>query len=132
MSSGSLYIIDTHAWVEYFLGSKKGEKVRKLLENEKNVFATIECCLAELRGWCLREEKDFDKFYRAVRANSTIIPVLLEHWLSAAEVKFQMRKTRKGFGLIDALLLVRQKELKCHVVSGDPHFKDLPNIVFLQ
>jgi len=33
-----LYIIDSYAWVEYFIGSKKGEVLKKLFLDEKNYF----------------------------------------------------------------------------------------------
>ena len=31
----SNYILDSYAWIEYFRGSKKGEKVREFIQNEK-------------------------------------------------------------------------------------------------
>lgn len=44
------YLLDTYAWVEYFIGSKKGEFVRGMVEDENSVIYTPECCLAELKG----------------------------------------------------------------------------------
>jgi len=126
-----LYIVDSYGWVEYFLGSVKGEIVRKLLQDEKHRFLTVECCLAEIRGWALRNEKDFDDLFKIIRANSNIMPLTEHDWIDAALVRYQLRKKIKHFGLIDAVILVKQKENNCKVVSGDPHFSGLKDVVYL-
>ncbi len=127
----TVHIVDAHAWVEYFSGTKKGEILRKLLQDLSNQFITSECTLAELRLWSFRAKRDFDDFYRVIQADSSLSPVTLHDWLEAASVREEMRKTRKDFGLIDAILLVKQKELRCKIISGDPHFEGLPNVIFL-
>ena len=126
-----LYIIDSYAWVEYFKGSAKGEILRALFLNEEHAFATLECSLAEIKGWCLRENRDFDQHFTIIRANSTIFSVVQQNWIEAARERFELRKSRKHFGLIDAVILVKQKEHGCKVISGDPHFKDLPGCIFM-
>ncbi|MDD5616224.1 MAG: hypothetical protein PHH85_08480 [Candidatus Methanoperedens sp.] len=73
-SGDAVYLIDTYAWVEYFTGSKRGEKVKKIIENENNVILTPECCLAELKGWAIRESMDFEELYSIVRKVSDIAP----------------------------------------------------------
>jgi len=100
-----------------------------ILDNSKTI--TMECSLGELSGYCKRKNLDFNKCYQIVRKKSIILPVLQEHWINAGIVKIEMRKDRTGFGLIDALLLVKQRELKCKLISGDSHFKGLKNIIFL-
>jgi predicted nucleic acid-binding protein len=125
------YIIDTYAWIEYFRGSGKGDVLRKLFSNPSNKFVTMECCIAELKGACLKDKSNFDYIFRVVKENSFVFPVLLEHWLAAAEMKSDMRKKFKDFGLIDALLMAKQKELSCHIITGDKHFKELKNVVYL-
>lgn len=126
-----IYIIDSYAWVEYFLGSERGEVLKKLFSDEKNQFFTIECCLAEIKGWSLRNSRDFDELFKIIRANSRIIPVTEHDWIDAAEIKFKQREKHKDFGLIDAVLLTKQSEFNCKIVSGDKHFKELKNVVFL-
>ena len=126
-----VYIIDTYAWVEYTNGTAKGEILRKLLNNASNKFITIECCLAELKGYCLKNNFNFDKMHYAVKKNSLIFPVLKEHWLAAAEIKSEMRKKFKDFGLIDAILIARQKELGCKIISGEKHFKELKDVTYI-
>ncbi len=126
------YIIDSYAWVEYFIGSEKGEILKKLFLDEKNQFLTVECCLAEIKGWAIKNNQEFDKLYKIIRANSNIIEVTEYNWIEAAVERAEQRKTKKNFGLIEATLLVKQKELNCKIVSGDNHFKDMKNVVFLE
>ncbi len=116
-----LYIIDSYAWVEYFIGSSKGEILRKLFLDEKNNFLTVECCLAEIKGWALKNNKDFDSLFTIIRANSSILTLTEHNWIDSGEERFEQRKTQKDFGLIDAVILVKQKELNCKLISGDKH-----------
>ncbi|MBI4148577.1 PIN domain-containing protein [Candidatus Woesearchaeota archaeon] len=125
------YIVDAYAWIEYFRGSKKGEPFKKLLMSEAIAFISVECTIAEVRLWAIRNTIDFDKLFVVMKANSSFSPVTLHDWIEAAAIRQEMRKTRERFGLIDALLLVKQKEQRCHIITGDPHFKGLPSITYL-
>lgn len=126
------YILDSYAWIEYFFGSKKGEVVRNLILDEKNQFFTVDCCLAEITGWALVNNKDFDIIFKTIRTNSTIIPAMEPDWIEAGKEKFEQRKIQHDFGLIDAMILIKQKKFMCKIVSGDKHFKNLKNVVFLE
>lgn len=126
------YILDSYAWIEYLIGSKKGEVLKKHFLNEENNFFTVECCLAEIKGWAIKSKLDFEKYYKIIKANSEILELNEEDWIKAAEEKAEQRKTEKDFGLIDAVILVKQKELNCKIVSGDKHFRQLKNVSFLE
>ena len=125
------YLLDTYAWVEYFIGSKKGQVVKGMVEDEGNVIYTPDCCLAELKGWAIREGVDFDELYRIVRKLSDIHCILTEDWLDAATVRSEMRKSAKDFGMMDALIVAQQRRLGCKVVSGDAHFEGVEDAVLL-
>lgn len=131
ISGDFVYILDTYAWVEYFIGSDKGEVVRKLLENDNNIIITPECVLAELKGWAIRENIDFEELYQIVRKVSDIQCLTTNDWLNAAFIRSEMRKTMKDFGMMDALIAAQQKRFDCKVVSGDPHFEYIKNTIFL-
>ena len=126
-----MYLIDTYAWVEYFIGSDKGKVVKKVIEEEKNVIATPECVLAELKGWAIRESLNFKELYTVVRKLSDILCITTSDWLEAASIRSEIRKTLKDFGMIDALIIAQQKRLGYMVVSGDPHFENIEDIMFL-
>ncbi|MCD6456175.1 MAG: hypothetical protein J7K81_05235 [Methanophagales archaeon] len=44
-----MHIVDTYAWIEYFIGSKKGEKAAVIIDDQNEPLITVECCLAEIR-----------------------------------------------------------------------------------
>src|SRR3989344_2326081 len=123
-----IYIFDTYAWIEYFLGSEKGKVVQSLLANTKNRIVTLECSIGELKTWSLKNKLDFTVYYRVVRADSWLMKLVLPDWIKAAEIRHEQRKYHKDFGMLDALLLVKQKELRAMVVSGDPHFEGLKEV----
>lgn len=126
-----MYLIDTYAWVEYFIGSDRGKEVKKIIEDEDNIIVTPECCLAEIKGWCIREDQDFEELYSVVRKISDIQCILTQDWLEAASLRSEMRKTKKDFGMMDALILAQQNRMGCRMVSGDPHFKGLKDVILV-
>ncbi len=126
------YLLDTHAWIEYVDGSQKGQTVQALFESADNSFATVEPCLAEIRYWCARKNRDFGAFLAVIRTNSSILPMSAEEWIESGEEKFEQRKKTKDIGLIDCALLVKQRKTGAKIVSGDPHFEKMKNIVFLK
>ncbi|MBI4439503.1 PIN domain-containing protein [Candidatus Woesearchaeota archaeon] len=125
-----LYIIDTHSWIEYLNGSEEGLILKALLASPRNKFITMECCVAELQMYCLRENFSFREMLGMVKRNSFIMPVTLRHWCSAAKIQFEIRKQVRDFGLIDAIIVYQQKEMKCKIVSGDPHFASMKNVIY--
>ena len=125
------YIIDSYAWVEYFIGSKKGEVLMGLFNDKNNHFFTVECCLAEIRLWCLKNNKDFNEFYKIIMANSDIVNLDEIDWIKAGEEQFKQKKLQKDFGLIDSILIVKQEQYNYMIISGDKHFKSLKNVLFI-
>lgn len=125
------YVIDSYAWIEYFIGSEKGAKVLKLLESRNNSFITVDCCLAEIKGWSLEENRDFSKALSLIVSLSTVTQTLPEEWIKTAEKRFETRKKVKGFGLIDSLILVKQEGNGGKILSGDRHFKTLKNVEYI-
>ena len=124
-----LFLLDTHAWIEYLIGSDKGRKVKILIDTESCI--TIECSLAELHLWALKNNRNFDDIYVVVRKNSTIIPIFGEDWIESPKIKHELSKKRKDFGLIDAILRFKQLKLSAKIVTGDPHFEGLSDSIII-
>lgn len=129
---GKMHIVDTYAWIEYFIGSKKGERAAIIIDDPIEPLITLECCLAEIRGWTLRERQDFNEIYATVKCNSEILRVLTRMWIRAAEIRHEVRKTVPGIGLIDSLILAVQEEEHCKVLTGNPHFEGMRDVLFLE
>ena len=126
-----IFIIDSWAWIEYFTGSKSGLKLKKLIDNKNHKFITLECTLSEVKSYCLRTNSNFSSIHNIIKKNSIMLPVQIDIWLKAAETKYEIRKKIKDFGLIDAILVAKQNELDCMLISGDEHFKNMKKIVYV-
>jgi predicted nucleic acid-binding protein len=122
-------IIDSYAWIEYLMGSEKGKKVNELIK--KSECFTLECNLAEIYEWARKNEQDFKFIQKIIISKSSIMPINREDWLKAVDIKLEKRKSIKDFGLIDALIIAKQTALKCKVITGDEHFKNMKEVVYL-
>ena len=122
-------IIDAYAWIEYFCGSKEGQKVDAIIR--KKECYTLECNLSEIYDWTIKAKQDFAFALKIIAAQSKILPINRANWIRGTEIKIEQRKKHKDFGLIDALMLAKQEEMKCKIISGDKHFKHIKNVVYL-
>ena len=114
-------LLDTYAWVEFFNGTTKGEKVKQILKGSACFTSAI--CLAELSEWIEREKLDRKKIAE-VKKLSSILELDSETMELAGILKVKKRKTAKGFGLIDAIILATAKQYNLKIVTGDKHFKE--------
>ncbi|MEK6961622.1 MAG: PIN domain-containing protein [Nanoarchaeota archaeon] len=122
------YILDTHAWIEYFRGSEAGEQVKRAIENTNNRVYTAECSMGELWEWATREKHDFERASNIMMAITSFCPIELADWTEAARIKREIREKHRDFGMMDALILCKQRQLGCRLLTGDPHFAGLPGV----
>ncbi|MEM0337753.1 MAG: type II toxin-antitoxin system VapC family toxin [Candidatus Caldarchaeum sp.] len=132
----SNHVIDTYSWVEYLRGSKAGAKAKTYIEGGGAITPSI--VLAELRKWFLREmeagrrsERDMRQVFTYVETMTEIVPLDASLALKAGELDFMMKKRIKGWPLADSIIYATAREYAAKVVSGDPHFKDLEDVVFI-
>lgn len=122
------YIIDTYAWIEYFKGSVRGKKAKPIIENSISITPTI--VLAEIKkkfvDW---RRMDFEEKLNFIRSRSTIVPLDESNAILAGEIR--ATSNIQGIGIVDCILLALSKNLGAKVVSGDPHFKGLPEVEFI-
>lgn len=125
------YIIDSYAWVEYFRGTHKGEKARPHVEGREAATTTI--TIAELREKYMREGWDyFGDDLAFIAANTMIVPLERGVAVTAGEINYAMKQSVKGWGMSDSIILATARSISAKVVTGDEHFKDLEEAVFLQ
>ena len=85
-----------------------------------------------MKGWSIRNNIDFQEILKIVESNSKVVPVSRNNWIDAAAIKSQMSRKIRDFGLIDSILVSKQKEAKCKIITADQHFKNLKGIEFLK
>jgi len=122
-------LLDTYAWVEYFNGTAKGGKVKKLLKEEQCFTCAIS--LAELSEWAMREKRGHEKALQAVKKTSIIIGLDNDLLEAAGKINYGKKQKIKNFGMIDAIILAASKAYSLPVVTGDKHFASEEGTVLL-
>lgn len=126
------YVIDAYAWIEYLIGSRAGEKVKLVLEEENNEVYTCAVTVAEVISKTAREGRNFQAAYDILVSNSQVVNVDEEVSKEAGVLHSEMRKTRRDFGLADAYVLAVARRTGSKVLTGDPHFRGVKEAVLLK
>ncbi len=126
------YLLDSYAWIEYFMGSREGKIVKQLIERE-NISTSI-ISIAELSDKYYRENlyKEWEERYNFIIDKSTILPISLEIAKKVGRRKWELRDKGKTVGIADSLIIETSKEMNLIIVTGDPHFKNIENVRFLK
>lgn len=123
-------LLDSFAWMEYFMGTQEGEKVRRFVDDDIQLY-TSPIVIAEIYSKSLRtdgnaeERKDFIIKRCALIVLDEIIAV------EAAKIHAEKKIKTPDFGLADALILASARNRKIKVVTGDPHFKDFKDAIMM-
>ena len=121
-------LIDSWAWIEYFKGSKAGEKVKKYIEGkEKAIISAIN--IAEVYRWILRfyDEEIAKEKINVMKERCFIIPVDEEIAIMAAKIRHEEK-----LGLGDAIIYATAKKEGAILLTGDNDFKDKENVIFIE
>jgi predicted nucleic acid-binding protein len=127
------YVIDSYAWIEYFMGSRVGESVKPLIENsEEKITPTI--CLAEVYAKTLKVESQelAEKQKAFIKEKSSL--AFLDESIAVESAKLNVRLKREidGWGLADSIVYATATVKKAEVVTGDEHFRKLENVLFIK
>ena len=130
-------MIDTYAWVEYLVGSKAGAKARPYIEGGRGVTPSI--VLSELRRWYLKEleadrrsQREMQMHFAYIDSITEIVSLDAALAVQAGETDFMMKKRIKDWPLADSIIYATAKSRAAKLVSGDPHFQSLEDVVFLR
>ncbi len=124
------YIVDSYAWIEYFRGSRAGEKAKRFIEGGKAATPTI--TVAELREKYTREDWPyFDEDLLFITTSTAIVNLTKDIAVKAGEVNAVMKAKVKGWGMADSITLATAQVAKAKVVTGDKHFKGLKQAILI-
>ena len=131
-SENTEYLLDTYAWIEYFIGSKEGEKVSNLIKHQ--IVHTSIISIAELSDKYYRENliNEWQRRYQFIVSKSNILPCSLKIAKNSGFRKFELRKKNKSIGLVDAIIIETAIQHGLIIVSGDLHFETIDNVYFLK
>jgi len=130
-------VYDTYAWVEYFLGTDKGLKVRALLREEGGYTPSI--VLAEISRKYLREgvsPEIVGKRLLFIEAMTEIVDITVELALKAGETYLELLQHSKRVkgrtpSLADAIVYSTALLLGEDLVTGDRLFRNLPHVLYI-
>ncbi len=131
-------VIDSYAWIELFIGSAKGTKIKELLEEAEEIY-TPGTVLAEIARKYVRDgidEKTVDERLQLICSSSNITPIDAETAIESARCYLELAKVAKRSklnapSLFDAIVLGTSRLLKSKVLTGDEHFRNLPETIWI-
>ncbi len=130
------YVIDTFAWVEYLVGSRRGSAAKKYIESGSAATPTI--AMMELTKWFLREMEagrrtmeDMSRAFEYVRTTTLIVDLDQDMARKAGETDFLMKKKVKDWPMADSIVYTTSTVAGARVVTGDPHFRSVENTIML-
>jgi predicted nucleic acid-binding protein len=131
-------VIDAYAWIELFIGSGRGLEVKKLIENADEIY-TPGTVLAEIARKYVREgidEKTIDARLEVIASASNITHIdagiALETSRCYSELTTYAKKSKLNTpSLFDAIVLATGRLSKSKIVTGDEHFKNLAETIWI-
>jgi len=116
--------MDSYAWLEYFMGTEVGRKVKEIIDSEADEKLTPSISLAEIYAKILKtEDEQKAELCRAfIKSRSALIPLTEEVAVEAAKTDVAMKKKIRGWGFADSIVLSTARDRHGRVVAGDPHF----------
>ncbi len=124
-------MLDAYAWIEYLDGTSKGAGVRDKIEDPHNTCVTSVVKLAEVVSKFIRKGRDPRLALRALEDNSKVQAVDVTLARLAGEVHAEVRRKVADFGLADAFVLATARSKGFKVLTGDPHFKAIPEAIMI-
>ena len=129
-------MIDTYAWVEYLIGSRIGSKAKDYIETGRALTPSI--VLVELRKWFLREieagrrsEREMQLHFQFIESATEVVLLDTSLALKAGETDFLMKKRVRNWPIADSVIYATARSRAAQVVTGDPHFRGLEEVIFI-
>ncbi len=122
-------LLDTSAWVEFFIGSAKGKRVKEFL-GDVDCYTSI-VSLAEVTNWALKENKEVPSLINTIKQLSNVIELDEDITVLAGKLNFERKKIIKKWGMLDSFILASGSIYELKILTKDSDFRDLPDVVML-
>lgn len=121
------YLLDTWAWIEFYIGSEKGEEIYELIESDDECYTSV-VSLAELsdnfESGNLKADSRWEEIRGFVESKTEVVSLDGDVCGAAGKIKNEERKEFPDFGLMDAVILTTARKHDLKIVTGDRHLKD--------
>lgn len=113
-------LLDSWAWMEYFFGSEKGEKVRAILDEASEPILATKVNVFEVYHKILKErgKEPAERFVQFMLGRSHLDALDVDTLKLAAE-----EKKKYALGMADAIILATAVKHGARLFTGDPDFK---------
>lgn len=127
------YVIDSYAWIEYFMGTERGRKAKIVLDSREHEKLTPSICVAEVYAKALKLEGEQGAENRRafMKIRSAFHPLDENIAVQAAKLDVIQKKTVKGWGLADSIVLATARSTGSFVLTGDKHFEGIEGVEFI-
>jgi predicted nucleic acid-binding protein len=123
-------LLDSFAWMEYFMGTHKGEKVRRFVDDNSQLY-TSPIVIAEIYSKSLRTDGNAKERTDFIMKRCAIVAIDEKIAIEAAKIHAENKVKAPDFGLADAIILASAKSRNMKVLTGDHHFKNFKDAVML-
>ncbi|GAI23432.1 unnamed protein product [marine sediment metagenome] len=122
-----MILVDSFGWIEYLAGGQLAERYEEYLDNLAEV-VTPTIVLYEVYKKLRRERKEGEALLVVAQIMKTrIVPLSEEIALSAAEISLKY-----SLPMADAIVYATATKEACPVVTSDPHFKGLADVIYFE
>lgn len=123
-------LLDSSAWVEFFEGSRKGEKIREIIK-EAQCFTSI-VSIAELVKWCIKNNLDKDYYIKSIEENSLVLNLKKEIVIKAGMINARHKKIAKKFSMLDSIIYATAISYSLPLITTDNDFSMLDNVKIIR
>jgi len=131
-------VADSWAWVELFKASAPGKTAKERIEESEDAF-TPSLVLGELARKYLKEGEEeitIRKWLQTISEATQVIGIDIRLAEESAKASMELVKKARDEGLRkpglgDAIVLATARVCKAHLLTGDSHFKGLPETMWL-
>jgi len=117
-------MLDSFAWMEYFMGTHKG------VDDHSQLY-TSPIVIAEIYSKSLRTDGNAEERTDFIMKRCAIVALDEKIAIEAAKIHAENKAKTPDFGLADAIILVSARSRNMKVLTGDPHFKNFKDAVML-
>lgn len=117
-------MIDTWAWVEYWKGNPEISGIMERPDHKITSMMTI----AELERFYGEDKERMDLMVAKIRLRSRLVAIDFD----IARAGGAVRRGMKEGGIADAIIYATALKNHAKVLTGDAHFRNLPEVIFVE
>ena len=123
-------LLDTSAWFELLLGTKRGKKIEELTEQKTLCASTI--AVAEICSAALRQGLDEDAIFRDIMERAILLKVDAQIAIHGARLFHVARKKHPKISLADTITYMSADELGATFITCDNDFAGMKNVIVVR